>query len=39
LPRSVINHAVPMISQVGTGFRYINDRFNDVPAPSNCGQF
>ncbi|HAJ52496.1 MAG TPA: lipase [Corynebacterium variabile] len=39
LPRSVINHAVPMISQVGTGFQYINDRFNDVPAPSNCGQF
>ncbi len=39
LPRSVINHAVPMISQVGTGFRYIHDRFNDVPAPSNCGQF
>jgi hypothetical protein len=39
LPKFVINHAVPMITQVGTGFQYINDRFNDVPAPNNCGQF
>lgn len=39
LPRSVINHAVPLFSQAGTGFQYLNDRFNNVPAPSNCGQF
>lgn len=39
LPRSAINHAVPMITQVGSGFQYLNDRFNDVPATSNCGSF
>lgn len=38
LPRSAINHAVPLLTQAGTAFRYINDRFNNVPAPSNCGE-
>ena len=42
LPKSVINHAVPMLTQAGSAFQYLYGRFNDTgdqPAPSNCGQF
>ncbi|MGO1948161.1 MAG: lipase family protein [Mycobacteriaceae bacterium] len=39
LPGFVINHAVPMLSNAGTAFQYMVDRFNDEPAPSNCGGF
>ncbi|HIW91407.1 MAG TPA: lipase family protein [Candidatus Corynebacterium avicola] len=39
LPGSVINHAVPMLTQAGGAFNYLVDRFNDKPAPSNCGEF
>lgn len=38
LPGSAANHAVPMLTQAGTAFRYLYDRFSDTPAPSNCGQ-
>ena len=39
LPGYVINHAVPMLSNAGTAFNYMVDRFNDKPTPNNCGQF
>lgn len=35
----VINHAVPMLTQAGPAMNYLVDRFNDKPAPSNCGKF
>ena len=37
LPRAVINHMVPMLSQQQEVTRYLADRVNGVPAPSNCG--
>ena len=39
LPGFVINHAVPMLTQAGPAMNYLVDRFNDKPAPSNCGKF
>ncbi|RAV32988.1 lipase family protein [Corynebacterium heidelbergense] len=39
LPKAAVNHALPMIEQLPTSYGYLIDRFNDVPAPSNCGQF
>ncbi|RAV34049.1 lipase family protein [Corynebacterium heidelbergense] len=39
LPKSAVNHALPLIEQLPTSYGYLIDRFNNVPAPSNCGQF
>nr|WP_227590372.1 lipase family protein [Corynebacterium glyciniphilum] len=39
LPKSAINHAVPMLTNAGPAMSYMVDRFNDRPAPSNCGRF
>jgi len=40
LPGFAVNHALPMLTQVGTAFGYLRDRFNNVAdVPSNCGQF
>lgn len=34
-----VNHAAGIITQSPTSFRWIMDRFNGVPAGSNCGTF
>ncbi|HIW95502.1 MAG TPA: lipase family protein [Candidatus Corynebacterium gallistercoris] len=39
LPKFAINHALPMLEQLPTTMTYLADRFNDVPAPSNCSRF
>lgn len=39
LPKSAINHAVPMLTTAGPAMTYMVDRFNDRPAPNNCGRF
>lgn len=39
LPGLVVNHIVPMIGGLPESVVYLNDRFADAPAPSNCGAF
>ena len=34
-----VNHAAGIITQSPTSFTWIMDRFNGVPAGSNCGTF
>lgn len=36
LPRSGANHAVGIVSSVPRGVDYLIDRFQEVPAPTNC---
>ncbi|MGX1738056.1 lipase family protein [Corynebacterium flavescens] len=36
IPGAAINHAVPLIGSVPRGLGYLIERFNDVPAPTNC---
>lgn len=38
LPKSAINHVVPMLTGLGTSMTYMIDRFNDRPAPNDCGE-
>lgn len=38
-PKTVVAHGFALITKSGTAFEYLTDRFNDVPAPNNCGQF
>ena len=33
------NHAIGIFTQAGGSFTWILDRFNDIPAPNNCGTF
>lgn len=39
LPKFAVNHAVPMLTNAGPAMSYMVDRFNDRPAPDNCGEF
>ncbi|MGN5237650.1 MULTISPECIES: lipase family protein [unclassified Rhodococcus (in: high G+C Gram-positive bacteria)] len=39
LPGFIVNHALPMIGGLPEAVAYMNDRFADKPAPSNCGAF
>ncbi|WP_159110199.1 lipase family protein, partial [Dietzia psychralcaliphila] len=36
-PGLVIDHALPMLSEVSTNARYLMDRVHDRPAPNSCG--
>lgn len=38
-PGLVINHALPMLSQLGNTVQYLADRIDGRPAPSNCGTY
>lgn len=38
-PKIGIDHALPMLTQVVPSMMWLVDRFNDVPAGSNCGGF
>ena len=37
LPRSVVNHLLPMLTHQQEVVGYLTDRVNGVPAPSTCG--
>jgi pimeloyl-ACP methyl ester carboxylesterase len=39
LPGFVVGHAIPLIGGLPESVAYMNDRFADKPAPSNCGAF
>ncbi len=39
LPGFIVNHALPMLGGMPEAVAYMNDRFADKPAPSNCGAF
>ena len=39
LPHSGTNHMLDMVEYYPSGLFYLLDRFRDVPAPSNCGEF
>lgn len=36
LPGSVLGHGIPMVANIPTANGWMFDRFNGVPAPSNC---
>lgn len=36
IPGSGVNHAVPILDSVPLGLAYLIERFNGVPAPTNC---
>lgn len=38
-PGLVIGHAAPMITGLDGNLRYLDDRINGLPAPSNCGTY
>ncbi|MBB0997829.1 lipase, partial [Dietzia maris] len=38
-PGLAIGHAVPMLTGLEGNLRYLDDRVNGVPAPSNCGTY
>lgn len=38
-PGLAIGHAAPMITGLEGNLRYLDDRVNGVPAPSNCGTY
>lgn len=38
-PGLVIGHAAPMITGLDGNLRYLDDRVNGLPAPSNCGTY
>lgn len=37
--KTAANHAVGVYSHLGPSMKWMTDRFNDVPATSNCGTF
>ena len=37
--KTAANHAVGVYSHLGPSMKWMTDRFNDVPATSNCGSF
>lgn len=39
LPNLVLGHAAPMVTGLGETVQYLDDRINQVPAPSNCGTY
>lgn len=38
-PGLVIGHAAPMITGLDANLRYLDDRVNGLPAPTNCGTY
>lgn len=39
LPKSALNHAIPMLAETPASLAYMVNRFKGEPAPSNCGEF
>ena len=37
--KSGLNHGVMVFADIPTSLQYLTDRFNNVPAPTNCGSF
>ncbi|EOM75269.1 lipase [Rhodococcus rhodnii] len=39
LPGAAVGHVVPLLGGLPEAVAYLNDRFDGVPAPNNCGAF